>query len=325
MKADRLISIILLLQKRKKITAADLADQLGVSIRTIYRDLLALSSNGYPIYCEHGPGGGVCILDDYRGGVKTLTLDEIDSLQLMKIPEPLVSLTTGKTLQRALLKILTALPERGEQSSTLFIDWNWWRHSGKVPEGRLEQMFEAVNRQLVIQVTFPLWNRMAFSQAIKPYGIVAKAGEWYLVYGVSGRYRMRRISEIKLDYITDLNFEKPSDFDLEATWKELCKEEETEYFSYQVKLRITTEIARVLHEPYWGIPFEVISLDENPDLDGLMNCSLGFANLIAARTHLLGWGNSVKVISPEPLRLSILDFAEQILHVYDDKKTGHQK
>ncbi|MBA3073572.1 MAG: WYL domain-containing protein [Anaerolineae bacterium] len=316
MRADRLISIVLILQKQKKISAAKLAIDLGVSVRTIYRDLVVLSVNGFPIYAEHGPGGGVCIIDDFQGGIKTLTIDEVDAFQIMRIPDPLTSLETGKTMQRALLKMFSSLPNKTISSPNLYIDWNWWGHSKSVPGGKLEQVYTAVCNRLSLKVSFPLWNRMEFEQEIDPYGVVAKAGEWYLVYMNTGRCRMRRISDLRNITLTGKTFHRPDEFDLESTWKRLCLDEETSYFLYPVRIRVSPEIFQVLKQQVWGIPYQITEIVKPPDVSGWSMCTLGFENLLAARSHLLGWGNGVEVISPEALRASMLDFAQQINKVY---------
>lgn len=323
MRADRLISIVLILQQRKKISAEKLAEELGVSVRTIYRDLVVLSANGFPIYAEHGPGGGVCIIDDYQGGVKTLTVEEVDALQMMRIPEPLTSLETGKIMQRALLKMVASLPKKTTSSPNLYIDWNWWGHSKNVPGGKLEQVYIAVCNQQTLKVKFPLWNRMEFELVIDPFGVVAKAGEWYLIYMNAGRCRMRRISDFRSIMVTGMTFYRPDDFNLESTWKRLCLEEETSYFLYRVRIRVSPEIFLVMKDQVWGIPYQIIENDNDPDSSGWWLCTLAFENLIAARSHLLSWGNAVEVIEPEPLRASMQDFAQQITMVYAKyKKTG---
>ena len=318
MKAERLISILLILQKYKKINTEELASELGVSVRTIFRDLTELSANGFPIYCEHGPGGGVRIIEEYKGGVKTLTKGEVEALKWLNIPEQLTLLDTGKTLQTAMMKVLGSFPDQGGQSQNLLIDWTWWRPSENVSKSKLEQLFDAVSRRQELHVVFPLWNRMDFAQDIEPYGIVAKAGEWYLVYYHALRFRMRRISDFSEIRLTGRTFIKPDSFDLEKTWKELCVNEESNYFSYTVELLVTVEIAKVVGLPAWGIPYKIREMDMMVDAEGWVHCKLDFENIIAARTHLLGWGNAVKVITPEALRYSLVDFAAQIMDVYSE-------
>jgi len=317
MRADRLISIVLLLQQCKKISAEKLAEELGVSIRTIYRDLVVLSANGFPIYAEHGPGGGVCIIDDYQGGVKTLTVEEVDALQMMKIPDPLTSLETGKTMQRALLKMFASLPNQTSSSPNLYIDWNWWGHSKSKDGSNLERIYNAVCNRQTLHVSFPLWNRMEFEQEIDPYGVVAKAGEWYLVYMNSERFRMRRISEFRNISVTGQSFHRPDDFDLESTWKNMCTVEEESNFSYSVVIRVSPELIPYINEPSWNIPYQIIELEPQIDSKGWRRCTLAYENLFSSRSHLLGWGNAVEVVEPEALRVSMQDFAHQITSVYN--------
>lgn len=316
MRADRLISIVLILQQRKKVNAEVLAEELGVSIRTIYRDLVVLSANGFPIFAEHGPGGGVCIVEDYQGGVKTLTREEVDALQMMSIPDPLTSLETGKTMQRALLKLFASLPDQPESSPDLYIDWNWWGYSKSVSGGKLEQIYKAVCARQTMHVSFPLWNRMEFEQDIEPYGVVAKAGEWYLVYAHAGRIRMKRISSLLSIEFTEVTFTRPVGFDLESEWKRLCLEEESDNYLYKVNIRLSPEVLPFLQDPIWGIPFHISIIESDPYEAGWRKCTLQYENLISARTHLLGLGGAVEVLSPEPLRISMLDFACQIQKAY---------
>ena len=311
-----MISIVLLLQQRKKISAENLAEQLGVSIRTIYRDLVVLSANGFPIYAEHGPGGGICIFDDYQGGVKTLTMEEVEALQMMKIPDPLTSLETGKTMQRALLKMFASLPNQTTSSPNLFIDWSWWGHSKSKDGSNLELIYNAVCSRQKLNVIFPLWNRMEFEQEIDPYGVVAKAGEWYLVYMNAGRCRMRRISEFRSIKLTGQTFQRQDDFDLESTWKKMCIVEEESNFSFSVVIRISPELTPYITEPSWGIHYQIIELKPQIDSLGWRRCTLAYENLTSARSHLLGWGNAVEVIEPDALRVTMQDFAEQINKVY---------
>lgn len=320
MRADRLISIVLLLQQRKKISAEKLAEELAVSVRTIYRDLVVLSANGFPLYAEHGPGGGVCIIDDYAGGVKTLTVEEVDALQMMRIPDPLTSLETGKTMQRALLKMFASLPNQAPSSPNLYIDWNGWGITKNQSVGKLEQVYSAVCNRQTLRVSFPLWNRMDFEQEIEPYGVVAKAGEWYLIYLNADRCRMRRISDFRSITLTGTTFHRPDDFDLESTWKRLSLEEEANNFMYQVKIKVSLELFPVIKEQVWRIPYQIIESESQPDDSGWVLCKLGFENLIAARSYLLSWGNAVEVKSPEALRVSMQDFAQQINKVYETEQ-----
>jgi len=316
MKAERLISILLLLQTGKGIKTRDLAHQLGVTVRTIFRDLQELNANGFPIYSEHGPGGGVYLVEGYNAGIKTLTKDEVAALQWLRFPDTFSSAGSGRVLQHAVLKILSALPEQNRQQN-LLVDWSWWEGSDAIARNNLEKIYEAVSQGQTIRVVFPLWNHMDFSQEIDPFGIVAKAGEWYLVYACSGRYRMRKISDFLEISKTGDYFKKPVEFDLASVWNELCMKDQKGDLTYSVQLKISNKMFALMDKPSWGVPYRIRALDGSCDADGYHHCILDFENLIEARTFLLGWGNAVVVISPLALRTSLVDFARQVISKHE--------
>lgn len=313
MRADRLISILLLLQQRKKITAQILAEEMGVSIRTIYRDMLALSASGFPVYAEKGPGGGCCIVEDFRSSIRTLSDDEINAMQILRIPEPLTKFSAGKDLQRALLKIMALIPERKHEPASLYIDWNAWPKSEKNERyGEIHSLNDACIHCKWVYIEYLMLNKAVIKQTVQPYGLVAKSGEWYLVYKLLDTYRFKNIASLEVFRVLDEAFEKTEGFDLEKTWCEITRDLEFEKYTYNVHLKIKNESKSILKENNVYIPFQVIERGEI-DLNGWMDCQLRFEHLFSARAWILSWGGVVKVISPEPLRLSLLDFASQTI------------
>src|SRR5690606_82257 len=131
MRADRLISLVLLLQTRGRMTALELSERLEVSERTIYRDLDALSGAGIPIYGEHGPGGGYALLDSYRSSLTGLTEGQVRALMLSSRASPLADLGLGQDMEAVLLKLLAALPSAQRQGAEhmrqrIHLDPVWW-------------------------------------------------------------------------------------------------------------------------------------------------------------------------------------------------------
>ncbi len=110
MRADRLLAMLILLQTRGRMTARELSEELEVSERTVYRDMLALGMAGMPVYTERGPGGGCTLLESYRTDLNGLTENEVRALFMLSIPAPLVDLGLSLELKAALLKLSAALP-----------------------------------------------------------------------------------------------------------------------------------------------------------------------------------------------------------------------
>ena len=134
MRADRLLSLLMLVQTRGKMTVKKLADELEVSERTIYRDITALSATGIPVYASRGPGGGVRLIEEYRTTLTGLTPDETRALFMLSIPAPLTQLGLGEKFRGALLKLSAALPDalRTDESRTrqrIHLDSSWWFQS----------------------------------------------------------------------------------------------------------------------------------------------------------------------------------------------------
>lgn len=317
MRADRLISILLILQQKKKMRAIELAHELHVSLRTIYRDLTVLSASGFPIYSEKGPGGGCCIVDDYKSSLSRITPAELNALKMIDLPESLSSLEMGRILQRALLK-LYATPAGGDHTdSCLFIDWNDRRQDEQISQDTLELLFQAANQHRLVRIQYSLWNNVEIDQVIAPYGIVSKAGEWFLIYAVGENIRYQRIRMLSSVRLLEERFEKPVSFDLAETWKKSSRKKSHDHLTFQVKVKATPEAAKFIQDAVWESPFRILTFTQPQVEKGSYLLELLFENLLSARSYLLGWGNSVEVLEPEPLRFSLADFARQVLKVYE--------
>jgi predicted DNA-binding transcriptional regulator YafY len=184
-RADRLITLVLLLQARGRMTAPDLAARLEVSARTIYRDLDALSAAGVPVYADRGTGGGISLPDGYRLDLTALNRDEASALFLSSVPQPLGDLGAGQVLEAALRKLSAALPpaariEADRVRQRLHLDpAEWWQTHEPVPHLRAIQ--EAVWQDRRLRLSYRRRDGNAASRLVDPYGLVAKASVWYLV------------------------------------------------------------------------------------------------------------------------------------------------
>lgn len=320
MRADRLLSLLMLLQTRGQMSARELAEELEVSERTIYRDVIALSVSGVPVYASRGPGGGVRLIDEYRTTLTGLTTEETRALFTMSIPAPLVQLGMDETFKGALLKLSASLPNtrRSDEERTrqrILLDSSWWFQSEQaVP--CLQTIQEALfqDRRLRIKVRWDFFST-EFEQDAEPYGLVAKANIWYLVYGRGGTPHVTRVSQIVEAEILPENFTRPPEFQLDAFWRRWCTEYESQP-PFCTRIRVSREALPMLAEYVGDRARRQLTRTLTPDADGWVTLELPFESLIAARSRLLGLGRAVEVLEPESLRKSLIDFAEQIVAFY---------
>ncbi|RPI89139.1 MAG: WYL domain-containing protein [Chloroflexi bacterium] len=320
MRADRLLSLLMLIQSRGQMTAQELADELEVSERTIYRDITSLSAAGIPVYASRGPGGGVRLIEEYRTTLTGLTPDETRALFMMSIPAPLMQLGMGEKLKGALLKLSASLPEprRADEARTrqrIHLDSSWWfQAEQQVPCLQTIQQALWQDRRLRIKVRRDFFNT-EFEQEAEPYGLVAKANIWYLVYGCEGAPKVTRVSQIVEAELTPEGFARPPEFQLEAFWEKWCREYESQP-PFCARVRVSPEALPMLAEYMGERARAQLRHRPSPDQDGRVTLDLPFESFISARTRLLGLGRAVEVLEPETLRRSLIDFAEQIVGFY---------
>ena len=322
MRADRLLSIMMLLQSRGRMTARQLAGELEVSVRTIYRDVDALSAAGIPIYGDRGPEGGYALLDSYRTRLTGLTGDEVRALFMLSTPTPLAELGVDGDARAALRKLAASLPDarRGaemEVRQRIHVDAVWWSQGGG-PVPYLHVLHEAVWQDRVVTIRYghPSGSPAVLERPVEPYALVAKAGVWHLVCGRSGRIRVYLVSSLLDVWLTEATFVRPPGFDLAAFWQTWCAAQERYRVEYRVTVRVSPEVLARL--PYYlGHDAGAAIADAGPaDAAGRVTLQLGFASLPAARERLLGLGRAVEVLAPRALRLSVADYARQIAELY---------
>lgn len=322
MRADRLLSLLMLLQARGRMTAQRLAKELEVSERTIYRDIDALSAAGVPVYGERGPDGGYALLDRYRTTLTGLTKDEVRALFMLNIPAPLTELGVSQELKAALLKLSAALSDAQRHDEErvrqrFYLDSAWWFQGGEsVPH--LHTIHQAVwqDRKLYIKYRYKFGVPGEIERLVDPYGLVAKASVWYLVYARNGRIRAHRVARLLDARLLDEAFERLPDFDLAAFWREWCAEFEEGRSHYSVIVRVAPDFVPIL-PMYFGDQIRpAIEQAGPPDAEGWIRLELSFESLEAARDRILGFGRGVEVLEPLALRRSVMDFAAQIVALY---------
>ncbi len=320
MRADRLLSLMMLLQTRGKMSARALAEELDVTERTIYRDMEALERAGVPIYTEPGRDGGYGLVDRYRTSLTGLSEGEVRALFMLSVPAPLAELGVTQELKAALLKLTAALPasrrdDEAHVRDRFYLDAVGWEHDGG-PTPHLRVIHQAVwqDRRLALKYR-PLFSA-EIEHTVDPYGLVVKAGEWYLVFAHNDRVRARRVGELLDVRLTGETFTRPPDFALEAFWKAWCAARAEQHTQFCVRARVAPGARDWLAFYLGSRSRDALAHAGPPDAEGWFTLELTFDSLEVARARLLPFGGAVEVLEPDALRLSMADFAEQTLRVY---------
>ncbi|MCP5098059.1 MAG: WYL domain-containing protein [Chloroflexi bacterium] len=319
MRADRLLSLLLLLQTRGQMTAQTLAKELEVSERTIYRDIDALSCAGVPVYGEPGPEGGYALIDSFRTNLTGLTEGEVRALFMLTVPAPLADLGVSQELRTALLKLSAALPQarRHDESwirQRFHLDATWWQQSD-APFPHLQTIHTAVLQDRKLHIVYETAVAVKLDRIVSPYGLVAKAGIWYLVSATADAIRVHRVSDLLDVCLSDEPFTRQKEFDLAAFWRNWCAAFETHLSDFAVTVRVAPSFVPILPK-YFGSAVRAKIANATPDTDGWIKLELTFKSFEAARERLLGFGRGVEVLEPRALQRSILDYAEQIVALY---------
>jgi predicted DNA-binding transcriptional regulator YafY len=318
-RASRLVSLLLLLQARGGLTAAELARELEVSVRSIHRDVDALSAAGVPIYADRGPHGGIRLVDGYRTRLTGMTADEAEALFLSGLPGPAAELGLGTVVAAAQLKVMAALPtELRARASRLIqrfhLDPAGWFATGEtVPH--LAALAEAVWGERRIGLDYERGDQIV-ERVVEPLGVVLKAGVWYLVASSEGQIRTYRASRVA--GVTPLAepFERPPGFDLAAHWSESTAAYERDTPRVEVTVRIDPQrLDRVAD----AIGERVVNAAERldaPDPEGWLRLRLRLDWPDEVPGRLLAVGSALEVLEPPEMRARLARRAAEALTLY---------
>ncbi|MCB2209976.1 WYL domain-containing protein [bacterium] len=319
MRADRLLSILILLQSRGKLTADALARELEVSPRTIYRDMDALSIAGFPVYADPGVGGGYALLGDYELELSGFNTRDIQALATLSVPDSLDEIGLGAGLRAALLKLLAALEEDPQR------DHHWMRqrflmdsprsHSNRQRHSTLRLVQQAVweDRLIAARLQYPSLPGNNAPLEITPLTLVSSGSRWYLIGARRDFTRVYPLSTMAEVTLLDKAFTRPADFDPRPVWQAWRDAQEKHEGTYPVTTRMKADLLDQLRQhDRWRV--RIIEIQEK-ESDWLL-VELVFDHFFQARTELLGLGAAVRVIEPEALRLSIIDYAKLISQLY---------
>jgi predicted DNA-binding transcriptional regulator YafY len=303
-KSSRLLSILLLLQTRGRMTATQLAAELEVSLRTVYRDIDALHEAGVPLYGDAGHGGGYQLLAGYRTLLTGLNTSEAEALFLSGLPGPAAELGLGSALAAAQLKLLVALPsglrEQAERmrSRFHFDALGWYAPGTDVPH--LPAVADAVWRGRVLEVRYRRWKEPTeVDRRLEPYGLVLKAGRWYVVAGPGPRtYRADQILGLST---CEESFEVPGDFDLAAYWCDYQASFHARLHTGAAVVRLSRDAASRLS----GAAARAMAETGVPDTGDWIRAVLPIESIDQAHSAFLALGAGAEVLEPPELRARI--------------------
>ncbi|MET0274674.1 MAG: YafY family protein [Phenylobacterium sp.] len=316
MRASRLLSILLLLQNRGRMTAQALADEFEISVRTVYRDIDQLSAAGVPVYADRGRLGGFQLLDGYRTRLTGLTPDEAEALFLSGAPGPAAQLGLGDAMAVAQLKLLAALPGRegaGRVAARFHLDPVGWYRSAETAE-RVPTLAGAVWNCHRIRLRYESWTDVV-DRELEPLGLVLKGGVWYLVAQAGGKPRSYRISAIQALEVTPETFVRPEAFDLAAYWTAWARDFETRIYRGRATLRLSPEGVKRLPNltPTVG---EIAA--SAPDADGWVRVEvpIEIESIGHAAAEMLKLGAEAEVLDPPELRAKMGEIAAALAATY---------
>lgn len=330
MRASRLVSILLLLQGRGKLTARQLADALEVSVRTVYRDIESLSEAGVPVYGDAGPDGGYQLLGGYRTRLNGLTAAEAQALSLAGMPRAAAELGLGTVLATAQLKLQAALPaelrDRTDAISERFLlDAPGWYHDGD-SSPYLAAIAGAVWNQHRIEVRYRRWTAPTdVTRTLDPHGIVLKAGKWYLVArnaatnaaGAGGGMRTYRINHVLGLTDTGERFTRAEAFDLAAFWAAGVAGFRTGLWQGEARIRLSQAGRERAAEMMSSAVISAVEATASAaDNDGWVSAVVPIESLIHAQQDFLRLGAEVEVLDPAELRARLAQTARSLAALY---------
>ncbi|MFI8300859.1 helix-turn-helix transcriptional regulator [Streptomyces nigra] len=323
MSASRLLSVLLLLQSRGRLPARGIADELGVSVRTAYRDLARLQAAGVPVYAEPGPGGGYQLLDGYRTRLTGLSEGEARALLFAGLPHAAADLGLAAEVTAARLKLLAALPtglrEEAVRTAAVFhVDApGWYREPEQAPH--LTLLVDAVRTGHTVDVRYRRWRvPQEVQRRLRPYGLVLKSGVWYLVAATDRGMATYRVAHILDASVGDERFDRPQDFDLGAHWDSYLADFQARRYTGEATIRLSPRGRRRL--PDNVAPEVVRAVDSTatavPGTEWV-EAVIPIEGVEHARGELLRLGGDVEVVAPIELRRAMAATVRLLARTYD--------
>jgi len=315
MRADRLVATLLLLQSRGRVTAADVAAELEVSLATARRDLEALSTAGIPVYPQPGRGGGWSLVGGARTDLSGLTAIEAQALFLLVGPAASASL--APEIRSALRKLIRALPDTFRADATaaaeaVVVDPARWGQIGRDLPELVEVLQTAVVRRRKVRLGYTSRTHERTQRLIDPWGLVNKDDVWYLIAGTDGGQRTFRVDRIIDAVPTDLVAERPAEFDLSTAWERITGWVEQQRSLLSATVLVEARFVGVLRNQFGDHHCELLdTLD-----DGRARVRVAAPVPLMIAQHLAGWGDGVEVIEPESVKAELARIGSELTRRY---------
>jgi predicted DNA-binding transcriptional regulator YafY len=338
-RADRLLSLVLLLQARGGTTARALAAELEVSVRTVYRDLEALAAAGVPVVTSSGPGGGCRLMEGYRFPLRGLRPEEAEALLILGVPSVLREIGLDRALDAAQhqIRVTAGLtsgpgplarqpgPDRSD-AALVHLDMPRW-FSGQEEVPSLRDLAHALRARRRLALRYAPGDArgdqvgQAEARTVGPLGLVNKAGTWYLVASLADTgeppvVRVFRAGRITMARVLAEPFERPAGFELAAFWQQWSAEFEASRPRLQVTLRVSPRALAAFGEIFGQAAGPALEAALPPDEHGWRVVTLSFEHEQAAVHRLAGFGDQVEILAPSSVRAALVTAAQQILCRY---------
>lgn len=312
MRADRLIAALLLLQSRGRVTAAELAEELEVSVATARRDLAALSAAGVPVYPQPGRGGGWSLVGGARTDLSGLSAPEAQALFLLLGP----AAAGSAEAKAALRKLVRALPhpfraDAEAAASATMVDPAGWGERERDRPPMVELLQAAVVGRRKVRLTYTNRAREHTERLVDPWGLVDKDDTWYLLAGTERGQRTFRLDRIVAAEPTDLRAQRPDGFTLAAAWQRVVGEVERRRSRTWATLLIEARFLPVLRD-HFG---RHCHTEQEPD-DGWARVRVGAPTPLDIARHLAGWGGLVEVLGPASVRIELARIGAELAARY---------
>lgn len=310
MRADRLVATLLLLQARGRITAADVAAELEVSLKTARRDLEALSMAGIPVYSQAGRGGGWSLLGGGRTDLSGLTAAEARALFLVAGP----SVTLAPEAKAALRKLIQALPttfraDAAAAATAVVIDpMRWGDVAPPSPSRHLHTLQRAVVDGVQARVGYADRTRKETERTVHPLGLVEKRGAWYLVADTDAGLRTFRVSRIRSVAVTDAPVIRPPGFELGAAWESTVASVEEQLSGASADVRIPAGALPWLR----GTFGRALSVGASTP-DGRVAAQVRGRSAEHIAQLIAGWGKDLEVIGPDEVRAHLARIGAELV------------